>query len=387
MFRLIVSVSGARLVASLMQAITLLLLTRILGPEKFGLFAALVAAVGVLVVLFGVGLNSLSLRLSALPDEQALRTTIALIRAPVALLAALTASAVALLLTGQGGLAIIVVAGFYAASESLGEGVEALLYGATRERRAQLTMLVRRAALLAGLVVGVIVGNGLAGFSIAIVCVMSLLWLALRGLLGKPAPLSRVFKLAMPLWMPTLLAKMQTLDVVVAASALSPSSAGIYSAAARITSPLNTFAMAALSVLTPRLASGSGMSAKEALFTKSRAGMRLAALALVVCSPGVGWITEIVLGEAYEGVWIIAAILTCMTAFAAVTQIYVSYFYAEGDGMTVAKIRLVVVPLSLSIGWLMANSYGAVALAAVIAASQLALWCALALAYRISPMR
>lgn len=384
MLKLVISVTGARVLASGLQALTLLALTQTLGPSHFGQFATVSAVCGVAVVVLGLGLSSVALRVSALEDARNVATTVALLRVPVTVAGAGVAFAGAALFFDSAPVAVLLVAALYAAVEAMGMGVESVLYGLSAAKRAQLTLLARRTVQLGGIALGLLLGDGLLWFAGSVVLVALLLGTPLLGLLSTPAPLRRVLPIAFPLWPPTVLAKVQLLDVLVASITLSSSDAGIYAAATRLTSPLNTFAVATLSVLTPRLASRGAASTRERLFMRSRRAMFVVVGALAVLSPVVGWLTDLVLGEAYQGIFWTATVLTCMTAVAAMTQIYVSWFYAKGDGSTVAKARVVVVPASLVLGGVLASFWGPIGLGVAMLLSQLCLCVSLAAVSRRS---
>ncbi|UNK70115.1 oligosaccharide flippase family protein [Microbacterium sp. H1-D42] len=385
MFRLIASVTGSRVVASIIQAVTLLILTRGLEVELFGQFAATSAASGMASVVLGFGLNTLALRIAAFEDSRQIAATIAMLRVPAVLASALVTTVVALLLMGSDSTPIVLAAVLYAAAESLGEGVESLLYGSSRTSRAQVALISRRVVVLAGVMIGIGAGDLMAGLCVGAGLVCVAVGLMLQGTLARPAGFKRVFREARSYWAPTMLAKLQTLDVSVAAIAMPGVAAGVYSAAARVTSPLNTFTIAALSVLTPRLSSRFEGETRDLLFRQSRRSMYLVALILTLISPLVGLATEFVVGESYSGVAFPAAILTVMTGVAALTQLYVAHFFAIGDGNTVAKIRLVVMPAMLLLGFLLGTIWGPVGMALAVLLGQVGLWVWLALAYKKRP--
>lgn len=373
-FRVIASVAGVRIVSSAIQAVTLVLLIRLLGASSFGSFAAVSTSVSVLVVFIGFGSSSLALRVSALEDQFDVATTIALIRIPVALASGLIASAVALFLLGIDSLHLILVAALYGAAESLGEGIESILYGCNRVWRAQISMLARRIVVVFGVGIASLSGSPLTWLGFILLLVAVFAGIPLWGILSRPAGMGRVFRLAAPLWLPTLLAKAQTLDVVIASLVMPSVSSGVYAAGARVTSPLNTVAAATLSVLTPRLSSRFDASGSANLFIRSRKIMFVVCVCLVLVSPVVGAATSFVVGPSYSGVFLVALLLTCMTAVAAMTQIYVSLFYSRGNGHFVLRARLLSVVPALGIGAVVGMMLGPIALALAMVCSQLFLW-------------
>ncbi|MDP3949103.1 lipopolysaccharide biosynthesis protein [Microbacterium sp.] len=386
MFRLVASVASTRLLASVAQALVLLVLTRTLEAIEFGQFAAISAACGLVAIVAGLGLNTLSLRVSAFDEPKRIAATIALLRLPVVGLSVGITTLGSLAILGEESLPLIAASVLYAASESLGEAVESLLYGSSHAVRAQGTMLGRRLLVLAGVSVGFVVGDPVLWLSVVAAIVIVSVGLPLRGTLGRPAAVLEVLQVSIPLWGATVLAKLQTLDVVVASFALPGASAGVYSAAARVTSPLNILAVSVLSILTPRLASREEAASRSGLFRRSRRAMFFVMILLSLVSPLVGWATEIVLGDSYSGAFVVATTLTLATAVAAMSQVYVSHFYASGNGPIVARCRIVIVPMALIGGFFGALFFGPVALAISMLLSQLALWFSLSKIFRSTPL-
>ncbi|MFS2242857.1 lipopolysaccharide biosynthesis protein [Microbacterium sp. OR16] len=371
-----------RVISSLIQAVTLLALTRVLGAQEFGQFAAVSASGAMVAVLGGLGLSSLALRISAFENPRGVAASIALLRWPIVFSSATCTGLVAYVLLGHTALLAITAAVLYAASESIGEAVESLLYGSSRAARAQVAMVARRLIMLLGVTCGFLMNETLVGVVVAASTICVIAGVFLKGTLASPVPFRLIARASVPLWSATVLAKLQTLDVVVASMALSPAQAGIYSAAARVSSPLNTFAVAALSVLTPRLADRHAVDAREGLFRQSRRSMCILAMLLGALSPVVGFTAEFVLGPDYIGAAWVATVLTISTAVAAITQVYVSHFFAAGDGFTVAKIRAILMPSALAVGFIAGAVVGPLGLAVSMLGAQLLLWLMLASAHR-----
>ena len=381
MYKLIFFGAGSRISAAIIQAVILVLVTRILGASAFGHFAAVVSATAMASVVFGMGMDSLSLRLSGLPEPRRVGASIVALRYPIVFLSA----GVGLLtgwLLGTKDLMVVLSGIGFAVYDSAGLSIEAVIFGLNRPKRAQVLLVLRRIVMCAGVLIGWKFGVVLPVVACLSVLSLPLLSLSLCGLVGRPHGLVGTIRYALPYLGATLLAKVQTLDTVFASSILPAEAAGVYAGASRVTSPLNTVAAATLSILTPRLADTSNSSERSSAFVAGRRLLRLSCILLVVASPAVGIVTEYVLGSSFSGVAVPAAIMSSATGFAAINQAYVSYYFAQGRPNVVAVRRLIGVCIAACCAVPLAWVWGATGMAGTMLLLQVVLLLLLGLHFR-----
>lgn len=363
------SVAGTRVLSSLLQGVMLLVLTAALGPVHFGQFASVLVMCGILSSAFGFGSGTLALRLGSGPDVKGSAGSIAALRYPSALVAGAVTFLLGTFVLGYSHLPLMWAATLMGLAEAAGLVVEALLFGQRKTRRAQASMVVRRTATLAAVVIGYFAGHVYTYIIVAsaILLVLSAIWLI--GCAGRPQKLRSVVKASLPFWGADMLSKLQSTDVVLATVVLSPTGAGIFAAASRITSPLNILASSMMSVFTPEMVAASPADRRR-IFSTSRRFMTLACIGIIAMGPIFGWALEWLLGEAYRGVFWPVVILCIGTGLAALSQSYISYLYAIDKAGLVFRTRAWAIPVSLVSGVLLAMAFGPVGMAAVLLVSQ-----------------
>lgn len=358
MIRSILSVASTRLAASVLQGATLFGLAHLLGAARFGLFVTLVAIGALSGVILGLGTSSLALRLKSLDDPRSTAGGIALLRYPTSLCAASVTLAAAFTILGAETRLLVLVAVAFSFADTTGEVVESVLFGLQKHVRAQYSMLTRRVAIATSVGVGWATEDVLIAVGIASVAVVLAAPCWLFREVERPKSLKSVVAAAYPFWGATLLSKVQSADVILASIVASPAQSGVYAAASRLTSPLNTLTTSTISILTPSLAAVSDQAVRLASFRRMRQYLLALTLALLVASPVIGWLTEFALGSEFEGVALPAGVLAASTGVAALTQGYVAFFFAIGNPRAVIRARListsiagmVAVPLALQIG-------------------------------------
>ncbi|MCT2089340.1 hypothetical protein M3D92_08555 [Micrococcus terreus] len=363
------SVAGTRVLSSLLQGVMLLVLTAALGPVHFGQFASVLVMCGILSSAFGFGSGTLALRLGNGPDVKGSAGSIAALRYPSALVAGAVTFLLGTFVLGFSHLPLMWAATLMGLAEAAGLVVEAILFGQRKTRRAQASMVVRRAATLAAAVIGYFAYQVYTSIIVAsaALLVLSAFWLI--GCVGRPQELRSVVKASLPFWGADMLSKLQSTDVVLATVVLSPTGAGIFAAASRITSPLNILASSMMSVFTPEMVAASPADRRR-IFSTSRRYMTFACIGIITMGPVFGWALEWLLGEDYRGVFWPVVILCIGTGLAALSQSYISYLYAIDKAGLVFRTRAWTIPVSLVSGVLLAMAFGPVGMAAVLVVSQ-----------------
>lgn len=363
------SVAGTRIAGTAAQGLTFLILTQTLGPAAFGAFVAITVAYGLVSSLIDLGTGTLALRIQGTENPRALAGSISIYRYIVVIITAMLIGSFCTLFTDL--MPALLLSGIlFGAVEASYRPIENLLFGFSRTQRAQGAMVMRRFVVLAAVLSGHlwdVTSVALNGTLIALLLI-SPAWLV--GLLAKPLSLASTVHLSLPYWGSALLAKLQTLDVMIASAVVNPIGVGLYAAASRITSPLNILASSILSVLTPEL-SQQTRAVRQKTYRKIAKFLLYLSCSLILISPLVGWLLERVLGPEYQGVALPAAILCISTSFAALNQGQVSYLYAADMAKKLFLIRLAIVPTTMLSGIPLGLLFGGSGVATAVCISQL----------------
>lgn len=364
------SVAGTRIVGTIAQGLTFLILTQSLGPAAFGAFAAITVTFGFVSSLVGFGAGSLALRVQSTDNPASLAASVSLLRYFAVVLAAILVALVSVFILDIKEAPLLAAGILFGTLESSHGAVENILFGLQHTRRAQVAMVFRRVVVLAAVTLGSLKDLSLEFLitTLLVLLVISPFWLF--RLLTKPMSLKATVKLSLPFWGAAVLSKVQTLDVVIASLVINPVGTGVYAAASRISSPLNILASSVLSVLTPELARQRGVTR----LNTSRRSMKflgIVSLGLILMSPAVGLLLEWILGQDYEGVAWPTTVLCISAGFAALNQGQVAYLYASGEAKRVFFSRLGVVPITMLSGIALGMAFGVVGIALAVCLSQM----------------
>ena len=318
---------AVRVAAAALQALTLLLLARFLGPERFGLFAVFLSAGVVLTSLVTVGATGRLLRLLAEPD----RTTL------VSALFWVQAVGSALVLVGLIGVAFVVgdvvpaaLGAVFAFTDQQAEFVSARLSGSARQSAASGVILVQRlipaAAALA--MVTVMPSAWLPGVACAVVSL---------GLLGRGVvrPVPRAALLACVrssagYWFSAVVANLRQLEPIVVAGFGGTGPAGWFAIASRVSNPLSIVVTSMQAIAVPEMARAGSAEELRRTFRLLLTGAGLYAIALIACSPLLAELFLRVLGEEYAFARVLIAVMVVCAALSAISQAFQARLYAVG---------------------------------------------------------
>lgn len=376
-------IAASRLMASIMQGVTLLLLARSLGVSSFGAFAATIATGALFSVVTGFGTSSLALRLLSMPEPARVATTISIMRVPSSLAAGVGVVFFSLATIPTVDHLLLLASAVYIIGDAFCESTEAILNGLQKHRSAQLGLIIRRSMVLffvcisilfdLQMTVGILVGTILA---IAI----SPLWLI--GTFRKPANFCHTLRASIHFWQATVAGRLETLDVTISSIVTSAAGAGIYGAANRLTSPLNILTSSALTIYTPAMSRAKNFEERMDIFRRACLTMRWVSLALIFASPIIGMGVEWLLGSDYSGILPVVIIVTIGCAASAQSQPIIALFYSLSMASTVTIVRIVVVPFALVLMFILGSVFGVIGVAVASFALQFGLSVAFYVVFR-----
>jgi O-antigen/teichoic acid export membrane protein len=348
--------ASGRVGGALLQALTLGLLARWVGPVHFGLVAGVAGAaqLSVAVADFGISPSLLRMR-SRDPADGRVRELLALNRKVSGLLLVAWAAGLsgAAFLTGDiRFLQLLGVAVWVAAEKNTETGLMvSLADGRTQEMllslglRRILTAGILVAGFVAGLPVLVAYSTGLAVSGL-----VGAAWTRRRilGTLppGESQPMRPMLRAALPFWLNSMAIQGRNLDVLLVGLAASPSAAGVYAAPSRLSGPLGLLPSALSQLLLPAAARDSPGSRRQTwLAVLAMTGcvtVLFSGLALIA-----GDVLPRLLGPGFGAAVLPLRILLIGLIFFGVTASLVSVLQGRGDEWYVASVNLAVVACCL----------------------------------------
>jgi O-antigen/teichoic acid export membrane protein len=303
-------VSGGRVVAALIQAITMVVLIRAVTPAEFGIFSAVYGVITVAQTALDLGLPTLVIR------ERSKDATNGIVAAALRLNNLLSLLLVCCLLTGLVTLGVMADVRFFL--------LLPLAIWAAAERNADAWLgvvfadgdaKINTANLVSRRIGNLLMFVGLSQFTkldpVLAFCLSSmgaacLSWVFAHSYVAKRLPPSnnmtarQLVHESWPYWVNSVATQARNLDTAIAGIVSGPIQAGFYAAAARLTSPLRILPTSLASVLLPAAArrSSSTMGGILRLIGLSLGGMALIYATLAVLVP---WAVPVFLGPGYVG--------------------------------------------------------------------------------------
>ena len=357
-----------RVGGALLQAVTLGLLARWVGPTQFGLVAGVLGAAQVSIVVSDLGISPSLLRIRAKdPGDPRLHSLLLLNRFMSGALLIVWTAALGILAGVSGNESFLLLIGV-AVWVSAEKNTETLLMVSLADGRTQdmlLSLGLRRTATVVLFTIGALCGlPTLLSYGIA---------LASSGLLGAAwtwrriarvlptanfQPMRPLLREALPFWLNSMAIQSRNLDVVLVGLAASPAAAGVYAAPSRLSGPLALLPSSLAQVLLPtaaRAVPGSSRQTWLAMAAMTACTTFLfGSLALIA-----GDVLPRLLGSGYRGSVAPLRILLIGLIFFGISASLISVLQAQGDERYVATINVALLVVCLPSVSLAASAAGA----------------------------
>lgn len=300
-------VTAGNVVAAALRAGSLVLVARALLPAEFGLFSAATGAAIVLQAVFDLGLAKLIVHERAGGDKDSsmvaaalrLNTKLSVLLGSVCfvvlLILGLTLSPTLLLMLPMS----VSISGEKNADTWLGVPI-----ADGNARPNSLNLVGRRSVALIGLVIGLASGvNPILAFCLgeALAAVVSVVFARfyVRHLMKdySEIPVRSVLRASGPFWINGLAMQVRNLDVMLASFLAGTTQAGYYSAASRLTGPLQLLPSSLAVVILPAASRGSDRPHLVKIVMAASGVMCAGYVALAAVTP---WLLPILLGPAYS---------------------------------------------------------------------------------------
>lgn len=338
-----------RLVASGLQALSLVLLARVLGAREFGLLVSLLAIGAVIGVLTGFGGTSHALRVLASSEPKRLAATMMRMRALSLVGVAPVVCGLGYYLFGFEAVQSFAIAGFVAA-EADSQLSRSIAVGFQRLRMANILALCRPMAMLLGILVSLGFSvSTIAGYCAGAFISACVARLSVSALVGRSGQVRPVLRASYGYWWSTSLVSLQQLDVPLVGGISSVDLAGNYAGVNRLVNPVNLAASAVLAIFTPELSKSTELNEKDRVFREAFRIVLRGALALVLLSPVAAIVGPILLGPDFEDSGPLFVGLTMGVAVNAFSQLYAGWYYAFGRAGLLSWVRMVTIPTSLGV--------------------------------------
>ena len=327
----------ARISSSLLQAVVLVVLARVLGGSVFGQYALAYAVAALSAGLLGVGASTRILRAAMEPNPRALTGSLLVLRA--------SASVVGVALTVGVGLAwgwaasAVLAAAVVGSSELLVDYAQATLAGRDLQTQSAWFVFGQKVVLCAGVVAGALVGPTAALVSLMVVGGVSMVAgvIVVSKFSDRPRDLIRTILESRGYWATALVGNVKHVEPFAVGNGLGEVTAGIYSVVSRLTNPLLIVTAVAQVIYVPKLAAA-GSSTKEFIGLFGR--VRLIAFGygalVIVASPAIAWVTLAMLGPDFREHLVLATSIVAAAGVSAMTNLYQIGFYALGRPGAVA---------------------------------------------------
>ena len=382
-----ISVVSTRGIGGLAQAAILVVLVRGLGPVNFGYFTLITTIVSFLAMGGGLGLTTLALRIGALNDPEAWARQTIRLRNLTIWVSGLVVYFIAS--TFMGTTQWVIIMSLLAAIFEMTSGhLEATLFGLKRVKAAQQSLVSRRILVLVSFLAILATDVSLEiaySCSLVLAMVASNWWT--RSIARRGVPLKEVLTETLPYWVPSVLTKLTTVDIIVARMILPASTFGTFSAANRVVSTFQLVPASLLSIFTPHLTTANSPRTRAKTARKLLNRMSWGALGLVAISPALGFLISLIAGPQYSGLLPVATILIVAFAAECLSQVITAYFYAANAPKLVNQATALslgiglVILLALGFWWgAVGASLGVLSMRAISAAS-------LYRAFRVDAMR
>ncbi|WP_067948824.1 lipopolysaccharide biosynthesis protein [Agromyces sp. NDB4Y10] len=366
-------VSGGRVVAALLQAVSLILLARLVSPFEFGIFSVALGVLMVAQAAADLGISTFAIReRSAHPSSGLVAAALRLNNRLSAGLAGASALALALLALIEAEYLLILPLAVWAAAE---RNADAWMGIAVADRRADvssLALVVRRVATVL-LFVGLSIAGTepLLGYSVALAVAAVLSsafarrWVHAR--LTEPdarIPASEVLRSTWPYWLNTLGTQVRNIDVVIVSAVAGGAQAGFYAVASRLTVPLRLIPTSLASAILPEASTRSGRNVVPLL---SAAGGLVAAMSIlyVGVALAVPWAVPLLLGNQYVPSVPVIQVVVVGLVFAALASVAAAILqgigqtrYVAGAAVTMSLACIVLVAVGSVAGGALGAAWG-----------------------------
>lgn len=347
----------ARALASGFQALTLVLVARVVGPSQFGVFALTLSIGYIVSSVVGFGASTRVLRLSAESDQVGLAATLFAIRAVGSVL---TFSATILIATRWGFSSAIVAGAALAASDLMVEYTQAHMAGSGHLRLSSVLVVVQR-----GFVASVVLITYLLSqfdfwwFALATLLVLLLALVYPIRRLVRPTKVWATVRDSGGYWAASLVGNLRQGEPLVVGAVLGTAATGGYAVASRLTNPLLIFTSALQTVLVPELARSRGTLRFQATFSRLLRWSVVSGLIISLSAPLIAAGAVLLLGPAYAEARAIIIAMVIATGFSAVSQAFQCRFVALGRPGTSAAVIGASTILGLGLIWVVGANFGA----------------------------
>lgn len=363
--------SAGRLAGALIQAVTMLLLARDLGPHGFGIFSAVFGTAIVFQSGLDLGIATMVVKeRAANPSSSVIHSALRLTdRLGIALFIATALPLLALGMFLDPSFYLMLPLSVWAACERHTDTWLSVPLADGDARINTQNLLIRR-TLTALLYVGAVsMGMDAAlAFSAAMALTALVSLVVIRKVVFDRLDISQpqikyadVVRRSWPFWLNSLGTQARNLDTLVVSAVSGASQAGFYAATSRATGPLRILSTSMAAVLLPASAAQSRKQIRGLL--------RLVALMALFCSVLYGGLALIVpaavdafLGDAYGGAILPLQIVLAGLVFAAISSLFTSILQGVGLQLFVAKAAISTTAACLllaAIGAMYAGAIGA----------------------------
>ncbi|WP_259540519.1 lipopolysaccharide biosynthesis protein [Herbiconiux daphne] len=343
-------VSAGRIVAALIQALTMLLLVRTVAPAEFGFFSAVYGVVTVVQTAIDLGIPTYVIRERAKDASQPFVTSALRLSNLLSLLLAflLLAAFVALGFTFDSRFFLLVPLAIWAAAERNADAWLGVVFADGDAKINTANLVGRRLGNLGLFVLLVLLTQidpvlafGISSASAAVVSwVFAHVYVARRLVPYEPVKAGYLIRESWPYWLNSVATQARNLDTALTSVLAGSTQAGFYAAASRLTSPLRILPTSLASVLLPASSKRDASNIRGLIKLVALAVAAFAvmyAVLIIVIPFGV----PVLLGAEYEGAILALQITAVGLVFASSASLLGSLLQGVGMKHFVAMVAVV----------------------------------------------
>jgi O-antigen/teichoic acid export membrane protein len=285
--------------ASVIQALSVILIARTAGAADFGVYAQFIAAGTVAGIILSLGFDTRIMTLGSSDRYGSVAATAMILRLSAVFVISGGVVGFALLATD---VSFLVIAASCATLgvELVSPLVQSMLSARNKVGWAVVLVLAQRATILAAVLsmddifFAAVIGYGASSiYAVAVAVPM----------LSRPASLGEASQRMPGYWWSSVAPTLSQLEVVVSGGLGGNALAGLYASGSRLMSPLSTVTNALTAVFLPRLARDARGGTRNADYVTLKRLTWSMAIALTLASPVVAHFGVYLLGESYSSAW------------------------------------------------------------------------------------
>lgn len=319
---------AARVLSAVGQALLLVLTARLFSLEEMGVWGIVLAASLVVASVADFGNTTRMLRIATEPQGRSYLGLLLAVRALLGVALPICAAAILLVLTGSESLALVAgAAAVFAWGESCGEAATCVWQGHSQAVHILAFSVLRRTVIFFPFVFGFSDATLLSAMLLSGVMGAVGLAVAAWGRTSAPLGFWSAARKNLAFALTQAGSQIGQLDTLVVTAVTGVKTAGLYSLASRLNSPISIMVSSLVQVVVPEIAGQSDEVTRYRVFVRVRRLGWAAALLVAGSSLLAPWATTLIFGDRFAAAAPFVVAIVIGSAFSLVSQLHLSWFF------------------------------------------------------------